>query len=235
MCLRPLYIHSQGIFVPCGKCFECRVRRSIEWSYRIVMESRLHEKNCMVTLTYNDENLPEDSSLYYRHFQLFMKSFRKAIAPQKVRFFMSGEYGERRSRPHYHVILFGYDFPDRYFFRYDNKKTPLFRSPFLESLWEYGFSSIVDVTPEVAKYVANYLQKPPKGRKKRPFVQMSRRPGIAAEAFDDESLTTDKLYFARPHKHDNGNKHPNSKNRKSDNQIPRIRQLKIHKHLIKKP
>jgi hypothetical protein len=31
----------------------------------------------------------------------------------KVRFFHCGEYGDLTRRPHYHALIFGYDFPDR--------------------------------------------------------------------------------------------------------------------------
>lgn len=210
MCLRPVYLRLQGISVPCGKCFECRVSKAREWSYRIVLESRLYKENCMVTLTYNDEHLPKDMSVNRRDLQLFLKRLRKSIFPKKIRVFYCGEYGAKRLRPHYHVIIFGYSFADRYFFKNDKKGTPLYRSPSLEKLWsvvdgydEYGkekrssigFSSVIDVSQEVAKYVSLYLQKPPIDGRHRPFVGMSNRPGIAYAAIRDSLIVSDKLYL----------------------------------------
>lgn len=195
MCLRPVYLRSVGATVPCGKCFECRVQRSKEWSFRICDELKDHEKNCMVTLTYDDAFLPADMAVKPREITLFMKRLRKAISPVQVRFFGCGEYGEKRLRPHYHIILFGYDFPDRYFFKFDRKGTALYRSPQLERLWTFGFSSVaVDLDLKAARYVAVYLQKPPLDGRHRPFVQMSRNPGIGANAIKPESLISDKIY-----------------------------------------
>lgn len=196
MCFKPRFVPSLGFAVRCGKCFECRVERSREWSFRLALEAKQHSHCCMVTLTYNAANLPLNGSVSRETVQSFMKRLRKAISPVRVRFFAAGEYGEKRNRPHYHIILFGYDFPDRYFFKTDNKGTPLYRSPQLEKIWTYGFSSVVvGLTPEVCKYVAVYLQKPPSSNKHAPFVQMSNRPGIGYAAVRPEFMIDDRVYF----------------------------------------
>lgn len=101
-----------------------------------------------------------------------------------------------RALTHYHIIIFGYSFADKFFFKNDNKGTPLYRSPLLEECWKLGFSSIVDlVTTEVARYVALYLQKPPVDGRARPFVLMSNRPGIGFAAIKPDLLVSDKLYL----------------------------------------
>ena len=195
LCFRPRYIGKLGFAVPCGKCFECRVRRSREWSFRLVGEARHSDSCCMVTLTYDDEHLPQDGSVSRREVQLFMKRLRKAVAPCRVRFFACGEYGDKFGRPHYHIMLFGYSFPDSVFFKKDNKGTRLFRSPLLEKLWTFGYSSIVkDISLQVCRYVALYMQKPPTNKQGRPFVQMSNRPGIGYADVKPEFLASDKLY-----------------------------------------
>ena len=74
----------------------------------------MHMFNSFVTLTYDDDHLPEYNSLNYKHFQDFMKRLRKSH--NGVRFYMCGEYGEDFSRPHYHALLFNCFFPDRSFF-----------------------------------------------------------------------------------------------------------------------
>ncbi len=85
---------QEGLLLPCGQCIGCRLERSRQWAIRCVHEAQLYEENCFITLTYNDENLPTDNSLDKQHWVLFMKKFRKKIAPHKIRFFMCGEYGE---------------------------------------------------------------------------------------------------------------------------------------------
>ena len=99
--------------LPCGQCSGCRLERSRQWAMRCVHEAAAYDCNAFITLTYDEENLPADGSLNYDHFQLFMKRLRKAIEPNKVRFYMCGEYGEENGRPHFHACLFGYDFPDK--------------------------------------------------------------------------------------------------------------------------
>lgn len=200
MCLNPYFLRRHGgIYVPCGKCFECRVMKSTEWAYRIVDEARLHRDNCMITLTYDDAFLPSNRSVDRRELSACIKRLRKVISPVRIRFFGCGEYGEQRLRPHYHFICFGWAPPDAYLWKKDKKGTSIYRSAFLENekngVWKKGFSSVImGVTPEIAKYVAVYLQKPPADGRLKPFVSMSLRPGIGRRVINEASWLTDKLY-----------------------------------------
>ena len=72
---------------------------------------------------------------------------------------MAGEYGSRRGRPHYHALIFNYDFPDRQFLRYSPAGERLFTSALLSKVWGFGYSSIGDVTFGSAAYVARYCVK----------------------------------------------------------------------------
>ena len=73
----------------------------------------MHEDNCFITLTYDDENIPWDGSLNKQHFQAFMKRLRWHNKEKKIRYFHVGEYGEQLSRPHYHALIFNHDFDDK--------------------------------------------------------------------------------------------------------------------------
>lgn len=200
---------EDALVVPCGQCIGCRLKYSREWAARCVFEAKQHSANSFITLTYSPENLPSDGSLHYEHFQLFMKRLRKAVDLEygvKVRFFMCGEYGDQFSRPHYHAILFGFDFPDKqlWSFRHNNR---LYRSPLLERLWPFGFSSIGEVTFESAAYVARYCTKKIKGKaaesyykdREPEFSNCSRKPGIAREWIEeylDDVYTPDRLIIS---------------------------------------
>ena len=180
--------------VPCGQCVGCRLERSRQWAIRCVHEASLHERNCFITLTYNNENLPKDESLHVRHFQLFMKKLRKKYG-KGIRFYHCGEYGENFGRPHYHALLFGFDFSDKILFK-QNRDYPIYTSKALSELWTYGYASIGSVTFEFAAYVARYVMKKILGEdstmhysaydkesdtyylKKPEYTTMSRRPGI---------------------------------------------------------
>lgn len=189
--------YQETLAIPCGQCIGCRLTRSRDWAVRCVHEASLHEENCFITLTYNDDSLPLDNSLNKKHYQDFMKRLRFKF-PNKIRFFHCGEYGEKLGRPHYHACLFGHDFPDKIYWKTINGQ-PLFRSAVLEQLWPFGFSSIGTVTFESAAYVARYILKKINGEKAHEHYQqtdqatgeilkplqpeyttMSRKPGIAS-------------------------------------------------------
>lgn len=187
--------------VPCGRCVGCRLERSRQWAMRCVHEASLWPRNVFVTLTYNDANLPADRSLDHRHFQLFMKRLRKKFG-SGPRFYMCGEYGETTFRPHYHVLLFNCDFPDKVLWRKTKHGHRCYRSSVLEELWPFGFSEIADVTFQSAAYVARYVMKKRTGdeaqdhyeyvdpvtgqvfQRKAEYNCMSRRPGIGSAWFD---------------------------------------------------
>ena len=190
---------SRTLSLPCGQCVGCRLERSRQWAMRCLHEAKLHEKNCFITLTYNDESLPKDRSLHYRDFQLFMKKLRKKYG-SNIRFYMCGEYGEKFDRPHFHACIFGFDFPDREYWKRTGSGSKLYRSKELDKLWQYGFSSIGDVNFESAAYVARYIMKKVTGQgkhdmhykftdletgeileKKPEFNKMSLKPGIGYE------------------------------------------------------
>lgn len=160
---------------------------------RCCMEASMHTDNCFVTLTYDNEHLPQKGETWKKDFVDFMKRLRKAYG--KVRFFHCGEYGERNGRPHHHAILFGLDFDDREQTRNvenDEVSTVVYKSEKLAKLWPLGFSSVGNMTFESAAYVARYCLKKVTGPEAEAhykgwppeYVTMSRRPGIAREWID---------------------------------------------------
>lgn len=143
----------RNLWLPCGQCWECRLERSRQWAVRCMHEAQMHEASSFVTLTYCQTDL----SLHYEDFQKFIRRMRKEGF--KLRFYMCGEYGEENGRPHYHALLFGVHFVDRYYWRTSAAGFKLYRSPVLERLWSHGNCEIGDVTFESAAYVARYCMK----------------------------------------------------------------------------
>jgi hypothetical protein len=135
-----------------------------------------------------------------------MKRLRKAREPNKVRFFLGGEYGEENKRPHYHALLFNVGFPDRLYFGDNKRGEPLFVSRELEKLWStdgrvMGHCTIGAVTFDSAVYCAKYALKKVNGalakdyytvydengevfERVREFAIMSRRDGIGAGYYE---------------------------------------------------
>lgn len=175
---------GEKIDLPCGQCIGCRLERSRQWATRCMHEASMYEKNCFLTLTYDDESIPENGSLCLNDFQLFMKRLRKQYG-KGIRYFHCGEYGENLGRPHYHALLFNHDFTDRKFWAKRND-FKLYTSNALRELWPMGHSVIGDVSFESAAYVARYVMKKVTGDRaadyygpKIPeYTTMSRRPGI---------------------------------------------------------
>ncbi len=193
---------SAGVKValPCGRCIGCRIDRSRQWAVRCVHEASLYEDNSFITLTYAPDFLPEGGTLIKRHFQLFMKRLRK-IAKKKIRYYHCGEYGEELGRPHYHALLFGYDFPDKILWK-EIRGNRIFTSGLLDETWGKGFCSVGAVSFQSAAYVARYILKKQLGRtapahyqtvdevtgeifnRLAEYTTMSLKPGIGSAWFD---------------------------------------------------
>ena len=111
-CTKPVWINNKpplsgGLYVPCGKCIASRIQKRNELTMRCLHELSYHDSSSFVTLTYNDDSLPDNSSLRKRDLQLFFKRLRKAVLPVRIRYFACGEYGDNSHRPqhtvYYHV------------------------------------------------------------------------------------------------------------------------------------
>lgn len=197
---------GRTLTLPCGQCIGCRMDRARDWSTRLTHEASQHENNSFLTLTFNDTHLPENYSVSVRDMQLFLKRLRKKVGT--LRFFACGEYGDINLRPHYHLAIFGYDFPDKMPWRKTSSGFVTHRSATLEELWPYGHSEIGEVTPQSAGYIARYILKKVNGdraqafytrvhprtgeivRVQPEFITMSTRPGIGRSWYDEFSGDT---------------------------------------------
>ena len=65
--------------IPCGQCIGCRLEKSRQWAIRCIHEASLYDRNCFITLTFDDEHLDPHKSLNKRDFQLFMKRLEEEI------------------------------------------------------------------------------------------------------------------------------------------------------------
>lgn len=188
------------ILLPCGRCLSCRLNKSQEWVFRCLAEARYHEKTSFITLTVSPDKESEvfprvngHLSLSYLPFQDFMKRFRDRISPVEIRFLMCGEYGEQFERPHYHALIFGYDFPDRKLFKLSPEGYPIYISPLLSDLWKFGFSTVMDMCEPCIQYVCRYTLKKVTGAtaegyyegRMPEFIRMSNRPGIGQKYFSE--------------------------------------------------
>lgn len=220
-CYRPITL-ATGQVVPCTRhCIHCKLLYSFEWSIRCFHESQLYKHNCFITLTYDDNRLPPgyhvDQGLIYKHFQKdFLDAFRARCGGfdvvkhhkagqwdkrhnqpypefhRPIRYYMAGEYGDKNMRPHWHALIFNFDFSDKYYWRTNENGDLIYRSPTLEELWPYGNSDIGSVTLSSAAYVARYANKKVYGDNAAKhyngrvpeFCRQSRKPGLGSGWFD---------------------------------------------------
>ena len=151
--------------VACGQCIGCRLDKSREWALRCYHEAQYHDSNSFITLTFANDPI----SLSHHYFQGFMKRLRQRTGV-KLSMYMCGEYGSvyddngvkidgLLGRPHFHAILFGFDFPDREFWKKSNTGFPIYNSQLLEDAWQHGYATTQDFSLEAAAYVARYVTK----------------------------------------------------------------------------
>lgn len=146
--------------VACGQCIGCRKQRAQDWAIRCAHEMMLYEQNCFITLTYAYE--PELGSLVKKDFQDFMKRLRQTLwrkYNKKISYYMCGEYGSDKERPHYHAIIFGHDFSDDREPFFMSKGQQVYKSSTLQKAWDLGHVSVMDATIGTAAYVSKYITK----------------------------------------------------------------------------
>jgi len=211
-CIAPIYLEKQGLTVPCGHCNFCLANRRADWTFRLYQESKHASSAHFLTLTYDDAHLPAGKTLVYKDLQNFWKRMRAYGI--NLRYYACGEYGEESNRPHYHAIIFGYDWPDKRHYATNSRGDRRYVSQALDTQWSFGKCEIGSVTPESCGYVARYVMKKIVGEQAKEhyqridpltgevhdllpeYVNMSTRPGIGHgffHKFKDELISQDSV------------------------------------------
>lgn len=178
---------DKPLFVPCGKCYACRLNKRMEWTYRLSKELYVSVSAYFVTLSYSDEYLKyhvnrqtgEVAAVLNKvDLQTFIKRLRYY---SKFRYFAVGEYGEKTMRPHYHLLIFN-----------------LSRSAAMkiESVWKMGNIHIGRVETGSIHYVTKDLMKPFTKTSivgVDGFRLMSTKPAIGSSELIMDSMLNNKL------------------------------------------
>lgn len=170
-----------------------------------MLESYERSENAFLTLTYSDEAVPRmkngEFTLSPVHLRNWLKRFRKAVAPLRLRFFAVGEYGEEGQRglwnPHYHVAMFGYSNCRYGKSRYSRRRTTCCDvCDLVAETWGHGNTFVAELNQQTAQYIAGYVTKKMTARddwrlegRFPEFARMSLRPGIGAGMMDDVAST----------------------------------------------
>ena len=168
--------HKKGVTeYGCGVCPECLRKKANYWALKCSAQAKTMN-GMMITLTYDQyvhdghgniigERLPEDMSVHKRDAQLFVKRLRKYIDThghgEKIKYLLSAEYGKRTHRPHYHAIIFGYQFPDIVPYKKSKRGNMIYRSHTLEKIWKNGICTVdsININGSVARYCTKYAMK----------------------------------------------------------------------------
>nr|WEY17963.1 MAG: replication initiation protein [Microvirus Sku126] len=143
---------------PCRSCLACLNMSRYHWVKKLELEKLSWKYTYFITITYNDDNLPDE--LKVRDLQNFIKYLRKLIAPAKLRYFGAGEYGNKTKRPHYHIIIFtDYEFSLSYL--KSTKSGLLYSCELMEKAWKHkGYIWVAfDFNSASFAYVATYSNK----------------------------------------------------------------------------
>lgn len=183
-----------GFRIPCGHCYYCRKKMANELAFRCEQEA-FDQYVYNILITYDDEHIPFIQTpdgirmtLNKVHFQDFMKRFRYHVQENfgvKLRYLCVGEYGGKKGRPHYHMILFS---PIE-FLSYENDIDDMGRHvPFefitrlLNKSWNKGECDIepMNNVSGSVKYLVQYLlsYKDERTHIEKPFKLMSRGRGL---------------------------------------------------------
>lgn len=101
-----------AIRLECNTCFNCRIKRSLKWQTRLILQAEQTKLNngfmYFVTLTYNNENLFKSDTVkgYLYEVQKMVKRIRFKNKNLNLKYFFVTEFGEHTGRIHYHGVLF---------------------------------------------------------------------------------------------------------------------------------
>lgn len=186
-------IQTHNMILPCGKCDGCHTKKASEWGLRCSHEAQFYDYNSFLTLTYDNDCMPDAGFLEPTELTNFIKRLRIAVTRNEkritterdmgnIRYFACGEYGTKTTRPHYHALIFNLKFNDS-----RSVGRELSQSDCLHELWPHGQARIGAVTRASANYVAQYALKKRQTpiwqnddgvTRPDPFLRMSQYPPI---------------------------------------------------------
>lgn len=187
----------------CGKCYECRKERARNWTYKIWLESLSYKNTCFITLTYRQNK--KGQNLNKKDLQLFIKRLRKNNKIN-IKYFGAGEYGEKKGRAHYHLIILGWKPNDikRLPNEYSKKGLALYTSKIIQNEWGLGRITIQPFAKDEIGYLSLYIgnnefleeniNKEALKYKKKALIKIQLKHGILKESYN---VKTNETYITK--------------------------------------
>lgn len=189
MCVNPR-IHPSGLKTPCRQCWQCRENRINDWVGRCIAEKETSLATVAVTLTYGGGDTAQSRFLRKSDMTAFFKALRND--GHKVRYFMTGEYGSKKGRAHWHVVLFW------------QSKLPHveFGKNITVPWWPHGLTFWQEGSTPGIRYVMKYINKEDHDPDHSKTLGMSRKPILGARFFEglaqryiDSGLSPQRPYY----------------------------------------
>lgn len=222
----------------CDECLLARSKRKAAQLMIENYDRKDETGSWFITLTYDDNHIPYnevwkdgkmisiEESLPPKNPYLyeFKKDRKKCIKPfidnlsyyakenygdQKLMWFYCAEYGGQTMRPHFHMIIFGLHIPITELKFYEQREGYiLYEWTKGAEIWDNGFVTVGNFTPETAAYVAGYVLKKQSTKVKNwyytqqgkipEYTGQSRYPAIGSSYYEkhkDEIYQTDEIYI----------------------------------------
>lgn len=176
MCIAPNVL-ADGTITACHKCWQCIEQAVYDWVGRNIAENKTSVQSHAVTLTYGrDDGGRADhvraAILTYSDVKNMLKKLRNHGYP--VRYFITGEFGTKKGRTHWHGIFHWQD------------KVPeheLGKNCHIPH-WEHGHTMWKQPTPEAIAYNCKYILKDyADGARQTSLPRMSKKPPLGHRYF----------------------------------------------------
>lgn len=168
-------------YTKCGCCSQCLAERANNWVVRNHYESKIHKEKCFITLTYAENPIIlvrkdlqdfikrfrfEINKEYYKKLNEFkkkhsyeeIKEWKKEHQKEYIRErnFYVGEYGTIKNRPHYHVIVYGWEDKNAKYIGVNKKTNILYQSKIIQECWGLGRTTYQKFGDKEIPYIALY-------------------------------------------------------------------------------
>lgn len=186
MCISPTNLPEIGP-VACRFCWQCENNRVNDLVGRCIAEQRVSAKTLAITLTYRGD-VPNSAFLVYKDVQDFLKRLRKKYG--KVRYICAGEYGSKKGRAHWHIILFFKDKAPSQAWSPDGRRPwdyilpRWIRDPWARIRWKpwpHGISYVQEPDYGGFRYLLKYALKDQRQEVSTRNLTMSKKPPLGAE------------------------------------------------------
>ena len=174
-------LYNIETYTECGCCEQCLSKRANNWVIRNAYEQLNHERKCFITLTYAKQPF----FIVYKDCQDWIKRFRFEINKewhkrqkyakktyskrvyalwkmlhekeyQKIRVFGSAEYGSLKGRPHFHLIIYGWEDKNATLIGWNKKLNALYYSETIDKTWGLGRTTYQPYGEHQQNYLALY-------------------------------------------------------------------------------